>query len=50
MIIQIEIRLLAFSNTPILQYSSTPKELTIFAGNRATGGTDLARMTRFSGL
>jgi len=31
-LIQIEIRVLAFSNTPMLQYSSTPKQLAIFAG------------------
>jgi hypothetical protein len=30
--IQIEIRAFAFSNTPILQYSSTPKTLAIFTG------------------
>ena len=31
-LIQVEIRAFAFSNTPILQYSSTPKQLAIFAG------------------
>jgi hypothetical protein len=41
MIILIEIWVLAFSHGPILQYSSTPKELAIFAGNPATGGTDV---------
>jgi hypothetical protein len=28
--IQVEIRAFAFANTPILQYSSTPKQLAIF--------------------
>jgi hypothetical protein len=31
-LIQVEIRAFAFANTPILQYSSTPKELAIFTG------------------
>jgi hypothetical protein len=31
-LIQLEIRALAFANTPILQYSSTPKQLAIFTG------------------
>jgi len=31
-LIQVESGALAFSNTPILQYSSTPKQLTIFTG------------------
>ncbi len=31
--IQIEIIAFGFPNTPILQYSSTPKQLTIFTGN-----------------
>jgi hypothetical protein len=30
--IQVGIRAFAFANTPILQYSSTPKELAIFTG------------------
>jgi len=30
--IQVEIRAFAFANTPILQYSSTPKQLAIFTG------------------
>jgi hypothetical protein len=29
-LIQVEIRAFAFSNTPILQYSSNPKQLAIF--------------------
>ncbi len=32
-LIQVEIRALALSNTPALQYSSTPKQLAIFTGN-----------------
>jgi hypothetical protein len=31
-IIQVEIRAFAFSSTPILQYSNTPKQLAIFTG------------------
>jgi hypothetical protein len=31
-LIQVEIRAFAFSNTPILQYSNTPKQLAIFTG------------------
>jgi hypothetical protein len=31
--IQVAIRAFAFSNTPLLQYSNTPKQLTIFTGN-----------------
>ena len=31
-LIQVEIRAFALSNTPILQYSSAPKQLAIFAG------------------
>jgi hypothetical protein len=30
--IQIEIQAFAFSNTPMLQYSSTPKQFAIFTG------------------
>jgi hypothetical protein len=30
--IQVEIRPFTFANTPILQYSSTPKQLAIFTG------------------
>jgi hypothetical protein len=30
--IQVEIRAFVFANTPILQYSSTPKELAILIG------------------
>jgi len=29
-LIQVAVQVLAFSNTPILQYSSTPKQLAIF--------------------
>jgi hypothetical protein len=36
--IQVEIRAFAFANTPILQYSSTPRKLAIF--------TDKARQRR----
>jgi hypothetical protein len=32
MIMQVEFRALAFSDTPILQYSDTPKALVIFSG------------------
>ncbi len=46
--IQVEIRVFVFSNTPILQYSSNPKNLVIFTGNPATGWTDLVRRTRFA--
>jgi hypothetical protein len=42
--IQIEILV---SLLPTLQYSSTPEWLTIFTGNPATGGTDLAEKTSF---
>jgi hypothetical protein len=45
MIILFEIKVLAFSNTPILQYSSTPKELVIFTGNTVTRGTDQINRT-----
>jgi hypothetical protein len=31
-LIQVGIRAFAFSNTPILQYSNTPKQLTLFTG------------------
>ena len=47
-LIQVEIRAFAFSNTPILQYSNTPKQLAIYTGNSANGGTDLALGTGFS--
>jgi len=30
--IQVEIKAFAFANTPMLQYSSTPKKLAIFTG------------------
>jgi len=30
--IQVEIRAFAFTNTPILRYSGTPKQLAIFTG------------------
>ncbi len=38
--IQVEIRVFVFSNTP--------EHVVIFTGNPPTGGTDLARRTRFS--
>jgi hypothetical protein len=45
MIILFEIQVLAFSNTPILRNSKTPKQLAIFSGNSATSGTDQAKRT-----
>jgi hypothetical protein len=44
--IQIEIRAFAFSNPPILQYSSTPQQLAIFTGKAID--SDLPPRTRFA--
>ncbi len=47
-LIQVEIRAFAFSNTPVLQYSKTPKKLAPVPAKPLN--SDLASRTRFSML